>query len=460
MWILPTLGRPARAQETLDSIAACGDASEGIVLADPGEAAAYAALRAPDGWRVHIRPAGLSLGATLNWAFARWPDEPWYGCISDDSIVRTPGWSAALVRAAGRNGFANSGDGWQANKRLHGAVAFGGELLRAFGAWTPPALVHCFIDDAWERLAAALGNWTHLPQVLVEHRHCGNGKAEVDSTYRQAYSSFDDDRRAFQLWARDECPAWIARAIPLVADNQARARLMRARSKSVMIATPIARHPCYQYMVSLCDTVQLLDAQGIAHGRQFVIGSSKLPSARNELVARFLAGPCTDLLFIDDDMGWKPNSVIRLLASEHEVAGVVGRKRVDKPNSDPEVWCGRPAGNADGTGLSQDAMGFVKFERVGTGFLKIARSAFERLIAAHPEWKRNGHSGMSDEVKARYHRFFSFGDDEFETGEDVGFSDAWRALGGEIWVDPEQWIDHVGEKAWGGRFAELLTRGQ
>ncbi|MDR3495298.1 MAG: hypothetical protein P4L82_11920 [Ancalomicrobiaceae bacterium] len=238
--------------------------------------------------------------------------------------------------------------------------------------------------------------------------------------------------------------------------SDADSRLERARSRQVMIATPIARAPCWQYTLALADTVLTLERLGIAHARQFVIGSSNLPRARNELVARFLASPCTDLLFIDDDMGWSPNSVVRALASEHEITAVVGRKRVDKPNSDPEVWCGAPL-LGDGGTIVQDDFGFVRFQRVGTGFMKIARTAFEALIAAHPDWQRAGHSGMEPDVRAHYHRFFHFADDAFETGEDFTFCRAWTDLGGEIWVDPEQEIAHVGEKAWSGAVAELMS---
>ena len=235
---------------------------------------------------------------------------------------------------------------------------------------------------------------------------------------------------------------------------------MRARSRRVMICTPIARHPTYQYALSLTDTCLLLERNGVAHARQFVIGSSNLPRARNELVARFLASNCTDLLFVDDDMGWDGNAALRLLSSEKPIAAVVGRKRVDKPNSDLEVWCGRPETAADGSGIIQDEMGLVRFERVGTGFIKIAREAFEMIAKAHPEWKRAGHAGMSDDVKANYYRFFRFGDDAYETGEDFEFCNAWRALGGEIWVDVEQRLSHVGEKDYAGAFAELMQPAQ
>lgn len=457
MWVLPTYDRPGRCQETLDSIIAAGVTTPGLVLVDGSTDPAYDALRLPDGWSVHRYVVNRGVCSVLNAAFHTHPHEPWYGFITDDSIVQTPGWDTALVRAAGSTGFANSADGWQAQKRMHGAAVFGGDLLRALTWWAPPGLVHSFVDDAWEKIARALDNWRHVPQVMVEHRHVRNAKAPNDASYRKAYASFEDDRATFRRLTLEEIPAAIGRAIPVVVgDDPERRRLARAKSRSVMIATPIARHPCWQYTLALTDTVLALQEAGIPHARQFVLGSSNLPRARNELCARFLASPCTDLLFIDDDMGWKAESVIRLLASDKPVAGVVGRKKVDKPNSDADVWCASPDCDPAGLGLVQDDMGFVRFKRVGTGFLKIARSAFQKLIAAHPDWKRTGHAGMPDEVKENYYRFFAFGDDEYETGEDFQFCNAWRAEGGEIWVDPEQELSHVGEKAYTGAIAELM----
>ena len=455
MWFLPTYERPARCRAALASIAASGP-SRGVVWIDGGDLDGYGGLNLPDGWALYASPNNRGVCGALNAALRQYPDEPWYGFISDDSLVRTPGWSDALARAAGSNGFANSGDGWQANRRMHGAVAFGGDLVRALGFWAPPALQHCFVDDAWERLAGALDNWTHVPQVLVEHCHRGNGKADDDPVYRKAYASFEDDRRAFGLWLRDGLPGAVERAIPLVADNPERGRRMRARSRRPMIASPIARQPAFAYTLSLAESLLLLQREGIDCARHFVIGASNLPAARNQLCAAFLASGCTDLIMIDDDMGWQANALMRLLASPQPFAAIVGRKKCPAPNSDAAVWCGRPTMDDDGGALVQDEMGFVEFDKVGTGLVKIAREVFDRIAAAHPEWKAVGKAEMSDAVRANYYRFFRFGDDEYEAGEDFAFCEAWRALGGRIFVDVEQKISHVGEHDYAGAFAEIM----
>lgn len=240
-------------------------------------------------------------------------------------------------------------------------------------------------------------------------------------------------------------------------DKTAIARLERARSRSVMICTPVARSPCLEYTLAFAETSVHLLQTGIRQMSQFVVGSSNLPRARNELVARFLASDCDDLVFIDDDMGWKPEAIVRLLASDKDVIGGVGRKKVDKPNSDPNVWCVHFPQEAEGR-LDQDDMGAVRVLALGTGLLKISRSVFECMIAAHPEWKRDGHDGMSAEVRAKNYQFFRFDpDDASEMGEDFVFCKRWRDLGGTVWMDPTIWLAHVGQRSYSGCISELLV---
>ena len=225
-----------------------------------------------------------------------------------------------------------------------------------------------------------------------------------------------------------------------------------------MIAVPTRGSVPLDFAQSFADTCVHLTLSGIGYASHFVIGSSNLPNARNILVARFLASTCTDLFFIDDDMGWKPESVIRLLASEQKVIAGVGRKKGDKlPSSHPDVWCFNALTDDILSVPQQDAMGAIEVAAVGTGFMKVERSVFEMLIAAHPEWKREGQQGMPDDVKANYYQFFRFDpDDSTEMGEDYVFCKRVRDNGGSIWIDPMIGLAHVGTKAWSGCVADYL----
>ena len=175
-------------------------------------------------------------------------------------------------------------------------------------------------------------------------------------------------------------------------------RLARARQRSVMICTPIARNPVWEYTASLASTLLFLQEQGVRCTFQFVVGSSIVHKARNELVAHFLGSDFTDLLFIDDDMQWAPNDVLRLLGSDKALIGGVGRMRCQKPNSDPSVWCWRPLRDPDTGDLTQDPMGAVEVRGFGAAFMLINRRVFADMVEAHGDWKRDGAGGGTEDV--------------------------------------------------------------
>ena len=455
MWVLPTFGRPARCQEALDAILAMGCGTPGIVIVDGDPDPAYAALRLPEGWELLIHPENVGLLGVLNRFFAEHPDLPWYGLLTDDAMVRTEGWDKHLVAAAGPFGIASCNDGWRPGERIAGAVVFGGGLLRAWGWWGAPGLWHTYGDDAWEEIARGLGNWVYCADVLVEHQHPFNGKAAIDRTHERSYSRLEADRRRFAALREAEIPAAIERAAQVMGSRapeaeRIRQRLRRIRSRSVMIATPVHRETAWQYAQALAGTFGLLAQQGVKAQILFVAGSSNLPRARNELCAWFLASDCTDLIFIDADMGWQPGDLLRLLASDKPVIGGVGRKKTD-----PITWCLRFRPGSE-TALVQDEMGAVEVARLGTGFLKIAREALEEIAAAHPGLSWAGDPGsMPEEVRAHAYRFFRFGD--ADEGEDYEFCKLWQSVGGSIWVDPTIRLVHVGDKEYSGRLSDILV---
>jgi len=236
------------------------------------------------------------------------------------------------------------------------------------------------------------------------------------------------------------------------ADEQT-ARLERARSRAVYIATPVARHPVSQYAIAMARTLVRMTELGIRAYVQQVRGNSNLPRARNELVAGFLASDFDDLLFVDDDMGWHSNDVLRLLASTQDVIAGVGCKKVMRPDDDRHKWCFRPLEGP----LRQDEMGAIEVAGVGTGFVKISRAVFMRFIAEHPDWRRLAPDKMPAAARAWYYQIFRFSTDRYdEAGEDLGFCEEWRRMGGSIWIDPTIKLVHVGDHEFTGDFAAML----
>jgi len=235
-------------------------------------------------------------------------------------------------------------------------------------------------------------------------------------------------------------------------------RLALARQRSVMICTPIARNPVWEYTAALASSLLYLQEQGIRVTFEFVVGNSVVHKARNELVAHFLKSDFTDLLFIDDDMQWAPESILRLLSSPQLLIGGAGRMRVNKPNSDPAVWCWRPLKDVAGQ-LIQDDMGAIEVRGFGAAFMLINRRVFAEMVLARPEWKRRGMADWPQDVRDHYFEFFPASEcDEFgELSEDYGFCHRWRQIGGRVWVDPTIRLGHVGAFNYAGSVEEILV---
>lgn len=233
-------------------------------------------------------------------------------------------------------------------------------------------------------------------------------------------------------------------------------RLERAKSRSVMILTPVARDPVVEYTVSLVSTVMTLQELGIRCSFQFVIGGSIVHRARNELLAYFLASDFTDCLFIDDDMQWSPNDVVRLLASDKPVISGVGRKRCPEPNNDPRVWCWRPIdAQAD---LVQDDMGAIEVAGVGGAFLLINKGFLAEMLEAHPEWKIGSPNDWPARIKPFHYEVFRPEQNGMQfISEDYVFCNRVRENGGKVWVDPNITLGHVGKFNYRGSVQEILT---
>lgn len=232
-------------------------------------------------------------------------------------------------------------------------------------------------------------------------------------------------------------------------------RMERAKSRSVLILTPVARDPVVEYTASLASTLMTLNQLGIKCGFQFVIGGSIVHRARNELLAHFMASDFTDCLFIDDDMEWSPNDVVRLLASDKPVIGGVGRKRCPEPNSDPRVWCCRPLSN-DGK-VHQDEMGAIEVAGVGAAFLLINKGILASMMADHLEWRCGCPADWPDNIKPFHFEIFRPEQNGLEfISEDYVFCNRVRDYGGKVFVDPSIALGHVGKFNYRGSISDVL----
>ena len=217
--------------------------------------------------------------------------------------------------------------------------------------------------------------------------------------------------------------------------------------KSIFIALP-----AYDFKVSLKLAVSLARFAQAApqHGIDIQIGSicgcSVVSRARNLMAQDMLESKCDYLIFIDSDINFEPEDILRLMAwASDPKKGIVAA--VPRTRSEDKVYIATL--DADGNGdLTMNGMGLVRAQRVATAFMIVRREVFVTMTEAHPEWKY--YDKRSDRVVPCLFDFQLA--EEGYIGEDFLFCDRARELGFEVWVDPSITLGHMGVQEYVGNF--------
>ncbi len=224
---------------------------------------------------------------------------------------------------------------------------------------------------------------------------------------------------------------------------------MPASAPSLFIATPcLDGNVGAHYTASLVRTMTTLQQKGWRSPQiDFEIGNSLIADARNKLVARFLASGATDLLFIDSDLSWSPDDLVRLASYDVPfVAGVYQRKSRTKVDFAVKF----------GATIGMDAQRLMEVERVGTGFMRLRRDCLEKMVAAHAPLRLDNPLVPND---ANFYALFDTAivDGQF-IGEDFTFCDRWRAIGGKVLIDPTMNFGHHGAAAYDEPLLKYLQK--
>jgi hypothetical protein len=198
----------------------------------------------------------------------------------------------------------------------------------------------------------------------------------------------------------------------------------------------VAAVPAYDGKICVETVRSLLNEQSVAQlmGYElrvmFLPGTSLITMARNQLCADFLATDAERLVFIDADIAWEGGSLIRLAMHPVDVVGGAYRLKQAK-EAYPIQWLAKDE-------LWANELGLLEVAGLPTGFLAISRAALERLTEAYPD-RAYQHMGC------KAHAFFTapFKDGRL-WGEDAAFCADWREIGGQVWLDPEIPLTHVG----------------
>ncbi len=192
--------------------------------------------------------------------------------------------------------------------------------------------------------------------------------------------------------------------------------------------------PCYggliteRYLASVLALQPAAAAAGLALEIQTLGDDALITRVRNRLVRRFLDGALSHLLFVDADIGFRPEAVLRLKAFAADVVGgIYPVKRVDPAALAGHADCPARAydyvvgwGDADAV---DGRDGFARARWLGAGFLMIARPVLEALGAG---W------------------FDTAIDDGVYLSEDYAFCRRAAAAGFGVWADLMSRLSHTG----------------
>jgi hypothetical protein len=246
-------------------------------------------------------------------------------------------------------------------------------------------------------------------------------------------------------------------AFKQVEGNQATIDLTQLRQHNVFFATP-----CYggmltdQFFLSMFRVSQAFMQHGINFRITTLRNESLITRARNILTAMFLESDCTHLMFIDSDIEFDVESVLRALAYDKPIMAAAYPKKalpiqyainfkfINQENRQIRV-----------------ENGAVEVLDASTGFFLVKRETVEKMCQAYPELHYRNDSNIDERFNKYCYALFDTWldpDDNRYLSEDYTFCRRWQKIGGEIWLDPNTKLNHVGSYTFEGDVGKIINR--
>ena len=256
------------------------------------------------------------------------------------------------------------------------------------------------------------------------------------------------------------------------------------RPPKIFIATPMFGGSAnYMYMISLINLLTALGQKGIHSMFEIAANESLITKARNILVEGFIRSDATHMLFLDADLGFDPQDIIRMIEADKDLIGgqyakkkinwdVVKRVVQGCPDIPPHAINAviaestfRPIGDQMSFRLDEP----VEVESIATGMMLIRREVFTKMAAELPEIEivSGGSETMDPKTMTRTtdphrkaHAYFDVSIDpntRAYTSEDFTFCKRWRQIGGQVFLAPWTRTVHVGTYEYVCDLASIAT---
>ena len=183
--------------------------------------------------------------------------------------------------------------------------------------------------------------------------------------------------------------------------------------------------------------------------------SPYVSNARNALTALFLRSKYDYLLFIDSDVEFQPEAVIRMLVTKKDI--ICTPYRVKFPHDPNLVKYTVSFEDDKKVGIVSDYL--VEIKEGPAGLMLIHRRVFESLMEGCEHLKIN----HPDKKKSDPY-LYNFWDTTFDMdeglwrGEDISFCRLARKAGFQIFANIKSRTTHHGTYGWTGKFEDALTQ--
>lgn len=215
--------------------------------------------------------------------------------------------------------------------------------------------------------------------------------------------------------------------------------------QKILIATPTYDGKIdVWYANSLAESIRLGLANNIYFHPVYMSYDALVQRARNDLLAIAVENDFDCIIWIDADIEWQPEWLLKLVNSKEDViGGTYRRKALD------ETYVVR----CETENLVTNDNGLIEVTGLGTGFLKMSKKAFTYL------WDNS--TVYNEKNNDRFNRRWAFDivvkDGEL-VSEDITVCDKLTEGGFKIYLDPTMTCSHMGQLKFSGNFEDFVKR--
>jgi len=256
----------------------------------------------------------------------------------------------------------------------------------------------------------------------------------------------------------EKAPTKTFGAFKAVEGDQATIDLNKLREMNIFFATP-----CYggmvtdQFFLSMFRTSQTFMQHGINFRITTLRNESLITRGRNILTAMFLESDCSHLMFIDADIEFQADDLLRMMAYDKPIMAAAYPKKA------------LPIQYAINFKFINQEKKQIRIENgavevldASTGFFLVKREVVEKMMQAYPELHYRNDSNIDEKFNKYCYSFFDTihdPEDNRYLSEDYTFCRRWQKLGGEIWLDPNTKLNHVGTHSFEGDVTKIISQG-